>query len=187
VRLARILGAAGVAALALVAAGCGGSKSPGVASLGPAETTTTTASSSGGKPTGSADFVKFAHCMQSHGVDAQVGPGGQGIEISGVDPQSQTMQKAQQACSKLLPGGGPKPLTPAQQAQALKQLVKLSKCMRAHGIKDFPDPSSLGGLKLQLSRTGDLNPASAPFQAAMNACGQGKNGKGGIQIRVRDQ
>lgn len=42
-----------------------------------------------------------------------------------------------------------------------------SKCMRAHGLSDFPDPDANGGL--QLGR-GDLDPRSPTFQAAERAC-----------------
>jgi hypothetical protein len=38
-------------------------------------------------------------------------------------------------------------------------------CMRAHGVLNFPDPSSSGG-----STPGDLNPSSPQFQAASQAC-----------------
>jgi hypothetical protein len=181
----RVLGVGAVALLAVVAAGCGGSKSPSVASLGPSTTSTTPSSSSGdagGKPS-TTDMIKFVHCMQSHGVDAQLGEGGRGVSISARPGSNAQLQRAQKACQKLLPGGGPKAMTPAQQAADLKRLVKLSKCMRAHGIKNFPDPTGSGGI--QLNASSGLDPRSPQFQAAAKACGGPGAKGGGFRINVQ--
>jgi hypothetical protein len=43
-----------------------------------------------------------------------------------------------------------------------------SSCMRAHGIRNFPDPSSSGNLEINPSM--GINPDSATFQAAQKAC-----------------
>lgn len=52
-----------------------------------------------------------------------------------------------------------------------------SKCMRTHGIKDFPDPTiksngngSSVGLGLRGGKNSDLNPKDPAFQAASRAC-----------------
>ena len=45
-------------------------------------------------------------------------------------------------------------------------LIALSKCMRAHGVTHFPDPSGHG---INLGGTG-LNPRSPAFQAAQQTC-----------------
>jgi hypothetical protein len=66
----------------------------------------------------------------------------------------------------------PKP-TAAQQAQAEQNALKQSECMRAHGIKDFPDPSTSGGkitLQIHGSPGSDLNPNDPLFQKAQQAC-----------------
>ena len=46
--------------------------------------------------------------------------------------------------------------------------LNFAKCMRAHGLTNFPDPSSGGGI--QLNSSSGLNPASPAFQAAQQAC-----------------
>jgi hypothetical protein len=173
--LARAILAAGLGtAIGLLAAGCGGRHPPGVASLGTAPTTTTQASGGGGAVGGSPGpgnataFVAFVDCMQKHGIAAQLGSGGKGVQISGGNPGSPQFAAAQKACQKLLPGGGPQPLTPAEQAQNLKELVKLAACLRAHGFPDFPDPSSQGFFNL--SASSGFNPSSPQFQSAMSAC-----------------
>ena len=170
--------AVGVAALALVAAGCGGgAKRPEVASLGPTTTNSaTTAPSSsapvGGKPSATA-FVAFVDCLQKHGIQAQLGQGGRGVSITGGDPSSPQFQKAQQTCQKLLPGGGPQPLSPAEQAQETKELLALAKCMRTHGYPSFPDPDSQGAF--DFGGGSGVDPNSPQFQAAMTACHPGKS------------
>ena len=162
-----------VAGLAVAAAGCGGgSKPPSVASLGPTTPTTTTTSggnqtSGNGKQLG--NLVKFAHCMQAHGAPVQISQNGQGVSIGGgggTGVPSPQVKAAQQACQKYLPDGGPKTLSPAQQAANLKILLSMAKCIRAHGIANFPDPDSQGVFTLP---TG-ITPNSSQFQTAMQAC-----------------
>ena len=115
--------------------------------------------------------AKFSACMRKHGVTNFPDPNSQGViqfgSELGIDPNSPTFQSAQNACQKLLPNGGQP--TPQQQAQMQQQLLAFSKCMRAHGIKDFPDPSN-GGLKLHAGPGSDLNPDNPQFQAAQQAC-----------------
>lgn len=178
----------GVAAmLTVVGAGCGGSKSPSVASLGPATTTT---SSGGSSPSasalpkgGTADFGKFVDCMQKHGVQAQLGQGGKGVQITGGDPNSPQFRAAQKACQKLLPGGGPQPLSPAQAAQERTELLSLAHCMRKHGYPNFPDPDSQGAFDFNSSNS-SVDPNSRQFQSAMSACRPG-NGKVPLRIGIR--
>lgn len=188
----RVLAVAGVA---LLAAGCaGGGKSPVVASLPPSQDPATTRSASGEPapgtsspggagpqfrlamrvPTG-ADGAKFAACMRSHGLPNFPDPNGQGViqldSGSGVDPGSPKFRAARQACDKLLPNGGQP--TPAQIAKAQQDALKFSACMRSHGLKDFPDPTFVGGgfrLSIGGASGSDLNPGSSLFQKAQAAC-----------------
>jgi hypothetical protein len=184
--MGRFLIAALPAALAVVVTGCGGGSSPSVASLGPTASTTTTGSADAGgpapaKPSATA-FVAFVHCLQQHGVQAQLGAQGRGVSISGGDPNSPQFQSAQKACQKLLPGGGPPTLTPAQKAEQLKQLLTLAKCLRTHGYPDFPDPDSQGAF--DFSSSGNFDPQSPQLQSAMSAC-RPSNGKVPLRIGFR--
>ncbi|HEY5101024.1 MAG TPA: hypothetical protein VII54_13310 [Gaiellaceae bacterium] len=180
-------------ALALLAAGCGGGgKAPGVANLADSSTTgvtTTTQSDSGfgGKALGppgarggfrlsmntgnAADGEKFSACMRKHGLPNYPDPNSQGVITidsgMGIDPGSPAFRSAQTTCSKLLPNGGQP--TPAQIAQRQQQLLAFSACMRAHGLKDFPDPSN-GGLQIAIHPGSDLAPDNPTFQKAQQAC-----------------
>jgi predicted amidohydrolase YtcJ len=59
-----------------------------------------------------AQALKFVACMRTHGItdmaDPVVSDGGISVRIpNGIKPNSPVLQAAQQACQKLVPGGGP--------------------------------------------------------------------------------
>lgn len=177
---------AGLAALALLAAGCGGAaKSPTVAHLGSSTaSSTSSSSSSAGSGGGSASAaspgaqaVAYAACMRAHGVpnfpDPQVSTSGGEVKVAvRVTPAitgNPEFKSAQQACSKLLPGGGPgegsnHQISPQEQSQYLKAAA----CIRSHGIPSFPDPTFSGG-GVHVSQKG-LDPHSPQVRAAEEAC-----------------
>jgi hypothetical protein len=193
-----------VAAFALLAAGCaGGGGSPGVANIASSTTTATTSTTSESAPgsaekaprasgggqgqqfqiandVGTEDGAKFSACMRKHGVTNFPDPSSQGVITihsgMGIDPGSPAFMSARTACAKLLPNGGQP--TPAQIAQQQQQMLALSACMRAHGLKDFPDPSN-GGLRIQVHPGSDLDPNNPTFRKAQEACQKYQPFKGG--------
>jgi hypothetical protein len=192
-RLTGILVLAGLASIALIAAGCGSDPAtPGVAAV--ADTTTTTESQSNGSNgngsngNGSSKVdspVAFSACMRSHGVPKFPDPSsGGGVSFgpgSGIDPSSPKFRAAEKACQKLSPRG--ETMSPAQQAKAQAQMLKFSSCMRSHGVPNFPDPQfSGGGARLTIGKGLGIDPASSKFKAAQKACEKvlpGRPGKGG--------
>jgi len=51
------------------------------------------------------------------------------------------------------------------------QALAYSKCMRSHGIPDFPDPKVNGNsVSMGVGTRGDLNPSNPAFKAASRAC-----------------
>jgi hypothetical protein len=186
-------------AVALLAAGCGGGAPPGVASIASDTTTATTstpqsgsgpggkaAPGPGGKPSpgpGGGQFTtamkvgnatqgaKFSSCMRKHGVSNFPDPNSKGViqfgSAQGIDPNSPAFTSAQSACQKLLPNGGAP--SPQEKAKSQQKLLAYSECMRAHGIKDFPDPTN-GGLRITGRQGSDLTPNNPHFQAAEKAC-----------------
>ena len=96
---------------------------------------------------GYSQALAFSKCMRTHGVSNFPDPvsSGNGIQLaigsnSGVNPQSPAFESAQSTCRHLLPGGGPGGGPASPQARA--QMLQISKCMRAHGISGFPDPTT---------------------------------------------
>ncbi len=189
-RLKAVLGrggpvAAGLVGVLLIAAACSpGSATPGVANVG--ATSTTTSSSLSASST-KASPLAFSQCMRSHGVSDFPDPNSQGrISISGgpgsdLDPNNPTFQAAQNACQSLQP----KP-SAAQQKTMQQDALRYARCMRSHGIDDFPDPSSSGELRISAGSGSDLDPNNPTFQSAQKACGHllpGANG-GGMRIKV---
>ncbi len=176
---------------------CQGKSTPGIASAGSTKSTGSSSGSSneqssgaGGATSGapgsqagmtlaggnSTQQLAFSRCMRAHGVSDFPDPGSNGaISISGrgssgdLNPNNPTFERAQKACQSKLPQP-----SPAQQAQALKGALAMAKCMRAHGISDFPDPQSGPGGRIAISLHGssdsDLNPSDPAFQAAQKAC-----------------
>ena len=180
---------AGLAALALLAAGCGGgTKTPSVAHLGSSASSSRSAgsgsaSSGSGASGGStaspgSQAVAYAACVRAHGVpnfpDPKVSTRGSEVRVAiGINPSisdNPHFKSAQQACSKLLPGGGPgeeshHQITPREQSQYLKAAA----CIRSHGIPSFPDPTFSGG-GVHLPRTAGVNLHSPQMRAAEEAC-----------------
>lgn len=144
----------------------------------------------GGQPTGNNQeqqqydqALAYAKCMRSHGVpnypdptrknggvEAGVGPN------SGIDTNSPQFKAASQACEKLQPGPGNG--NPGQVAQMKQNGLKLARCMRSHGITNFPDPNSQGVIIIKQGSGVDTN--SSQYQSDFNACQKHING--GIAI-----
>ena len=146
---------------AVLVACSSGSKGPGVAQLG---SSAASSSSSSGPPHKSA--VAYARCMRAHGLPNFPDPDGNGRFNAKPDLDSPQFAAAQQACKDLLPNGENKTtngghLTPEQQAQ----MLKFARCMRGHGIKNFPDPTGKG-----MALGDGVDPNSPQFQAAEKAC-----------------
>jgi len=154
--------------LAVSAAACGG---PGSANPG------------GGT---SASGLRFAQCMRAHGVAVPDPSSGGGLNLSGINQNSPQFQHAAGIC------GRPAGANPSQQAQDETQGLEFARCMRAHGVPNYSDPTTngQGGITSHVSRgSGGPGPKSPVFQRAVQACrsvmpgggntGSGNGGSGG--------
>jgi hypothetical protein len=134
--------AAAIAAATVIAAcGSGSSRPPG-------------SSSSAGHSTAAQiqdqlthELDRFASCMRSHGVSNFPDPASPTADkefllnqVPGIDPHSPAFESAQPACKHLLPGGGT--VSRSATAQVMAQLRQTSRCLRAHGLTGFPDPTA---------------------------------------------
>jgi|HubBroStandDraft_6_1064221.scaffolds.fasta_scaffold639311_2 hypothetical protein len=169
------------AVLAMLAAACSGSPS---------------STGSGSSPTarGSANsrsLVGYSHCMRSHGVPDFPDPASSG-QLPKTDAQllgvsSSRLQAARTACRHLLPTGGSlqqqegqcmqnSDCPPALVQQMMNADLKLARCMRSHGVPNFPDPASggSGGPFFPISRAGISDAASHAqrFTAKLSECGR---------------
>jgi hypothetical protein len=177
-----VLATAALAALGLLAAGCGGDATPQVAQIGTTTTTASngTSSTSDDKGSTKGNPTAYSACMRKHGVRDFPDPDSNGgIRITGgvrngkafgIDPNSATFRKAAQACQKLSPRFGK--LSPQQRQEEQQQMLRFAACMRSHGVPKFPDPqfSSNGGVRIAFGKGTGINPSSPQFQAAQKAC-----------------
>ena len=70
-------------------------------------------------------------------------------------------------CALVVAGCGSSSKKPAAQSGA-HGAIAFSKCMRDHGVTDFPDPGGGGG-GINLAGTG-INPDAPAFRSAQAAC-----------------
>lgn len=127
--------------------------------------------------------LAYSQCVRSHGVPKFPDPDSNGhlnVNTSDLGVSTSVLQAADQACSKFKPvppGGGQAGQNPAQNAA---RALKWAKCLRKHGIPNFPDPGSNGSFNVPSS----ISTQSPTFKAAENACksavpGQLSMGSGG--------
>lgn len=119
--------------------------------------------------------VKFAQCMRSHGVGNFPDPDASGkltidavANGSAVNTQSPAFTQALSACKTLQPAGFTgSPRSSAQQAAART----FARCVRAHGVADFPDPVN-GQPLVDTNRIPSTNSSAgmSRLHVAMQAC-----------------
>jgi hypothetical protein len=108
--------------------------------------------------------------MRAHGISNFADPtnGGQ-LTIPPGDKNSLAFKTASQACQSLMSGtaGG---VGPSGQKSLLSrtQELELAKCMRAHGVPNFPDPTATGAIP-----PGSVNTNSPAVKAALQVCQPG--------------
>ncbi|HWE08432.1 MAG TPA: hypothetical protein VG325_03705 [Solirubrobacteraceae bacterium] len=145
------------------AAGCGSSTPPSA----------TTGSSARASTPGAAAFA-FSHCMREHGVpnfpDPKVttSPGQESVRVAMPAPRSSQAKAAMQACSHLLPG--PQNASPAGQRAREQALLAFARCLRGHGIVNFPDPDNQGQLSLQTITAAGVDLHAPGFLTAARSC-----------------
>jgi len=156
----------------------------GVAACGSSRPNTGGSTAAQNNPADAAKALAFAKCMRSHGVSnfpdptngelrLQVQKTPNSTSVNGVEVNGPAFQSAMQACRSYLPTGG-RP-SAAQTAKARAQALAMSRCMRSHGVPNFPDPKFQtapgGGFGIRIGGPG-INPNSPAFQSAQKVCGK---------------
>ena len=158
-----------VSAFSLLAAGCGGGRSPGVARVASSTTAATTTTQNP-----QSTLVAFSQCMRSHGEpnfpDPQRFAGGSvKLTIHQLSPS----QAALRACNDLLPtngGSGPSQETAQQQRTQLADGLSFARCIRSHGVARFPDPTAQGQLTVEMVQAQGIDVRSPAVLRAVQAC-----------------
>jgi hypothetical protein len=154
----------------LLTAACSGSTTTAQANSSAAQSDPSAGSSSS---SGSSPQLQFAKCMRSNGVTDFPDPDSNGTfqlpdGTGDLNPNSPVNQKAQEACQHFL--GSDEHGTPAQEAQDGAKLLSYAKCMRSHGITNFPDPFRHADGGYGFIYTDQLDQSSPAFLAANQAC-----------------
>ncbi len=116
--------------------------------------------------------------MRFHGITDFPDPTASGdFAIQGAGPNSDldrdnpAFQAAEHACHRY---GPQHDVIPAQHAQLEREYLSFARCMRSHGVSDFPDPVTGSGghpgFRLQGGSTNDLNSNNPAFQRGVEAC-----------------
>jgi hypothetical protein len=137
--------------IVLALAGCGSSPSPTVAHLSSGTSTSSASSDGGASSSRSAGTVQqaaiaYAKCMRTNGVPNFPGPKPEGGFLfnatARIDPSSPAFKAAQAKCHELLPKGGPPGpgASTHPSPETLARMLSIARCMRRHGVDDFPDP-----------------------------------------------
>jgi hypothetical protein len=162
---ARLIGSLAATAACLALAGCGSGTGGGTAT------------------TGSSDNagLAFSECMRAHGQThfpdpggspGSAGPGPQisilGVHVpSTIDVQLPAFKSAMQVCIKKATGGHPPPRATAAQRRAA---LDFSRCMRRHGVPDYPDPTFKNG-GIGETPPPNMSPNAPALLRAQNLCG----------------
>jgi hypothetical protein len=173
-----------IAALALLAAGCGGGgRSPGVASL--ASSTTAAASTTengaasatqnGATSSPESQLVAYSQCMRSKGVanfpDPQALGGGRfKLTIQRDAANNPRFQAARSACNHLLPAVGPVGTAQQYQRAQIADALSFARCMRRHGLTRFPDPNAKSGLTVEMVQAQGIDIHSPAALRIAQAC-----------------
>jgi len=184
---------AAVLASTILAAGCGGG-SPGPAPATSGRSTGSPATVAGGTGAGlgsnaprayAREPLAFSKCMRANGVPnfpdlsstgMRIAASGQTISINGVSINAPAFTAARQKCERYMQDTSAIP-TPARSAQKQQQDLEFARCMRSHGIPNFPDPGTSSSEGDQTVHLDGINLSAPAFQAAAKKCG-GFNPKG---------
>jgi hypothetical protein len=118
-------------------------------------------------------MLDFARCMRENGVDMpdpQFNGGRVTQRMKGDPKNPEKTQAAEKACEKYRAQIKAPEMSASEKEEFKKAALANARCMREHGIDDFPDPQfdEDGGAQIRIDKS--LNPEGAKFQAAQKAC-----------------
>lgn len=148
-----------MAGIAILAAGCGGNPSAAAGGLAAYQ-----------------QALPFAQCMRSHGIGNFPDPEASGNFDIGdmINQNSPQYAAAKSTCVRLHPYN--MVLSPQQAAAMMSRALAFARCMRSHGVPNFPDPVESGG---RLSFGRQTSPSPPPgHNGSSPGAGSGQRGTG---------
>lgn len=147
-------------------AACAGFPSPNAARG------STNAGGSSSSRSASSKLIAFTRCMRSHGVPNFPDPRGGGFPkatIAQIAASNSRYGAATGDCAHLLPPGN-SGLTAAQAQEIEKDELKFVRCMRSHGVRNWPDPTLTRGRLVFDPQAAGINPTSPQISSRMKGC-----------------
>jgi hypothetical protein len=176
-RPARLLTAATALAAATTIAACGSSTPNSSSSPDSSNSQASRA------PSPTSSTLAFSKCMRASGVPnfpdltrnrMLILGNGQTMSVNGVSVNAPAFLTARQKCRRYMPHAQ---ASQAQSAQQTQRGLQFARCMRSHGVPNFPDPKVITGPGgNQEAYLSGINPQSPAFQSAAKACGGGPKG-----------
>jgi hypothetical protein len=148
-----------VAALSLAACG-GDEESPAAAAADGPDASTRQA------------MADFAECMRENGIDfPDPGSGERGRAVR-IEGSPEKMRKAEEACAEYREKIRPPELSEEQRGGFKEAALAHARCMREHGIENFPDPQfdADGGAAIQFGPGAGIDFEDPDFKAAQEEC-----------------
>jgi hypothetical protein len=159
------------AGLVLLAAACGGSPAGQVAQVGSTATESSSSTNASAASARTSGAVALSRCMRANGVSKFPDPDSSGkipkVALEHLGVSDSRFQAAERACRHLLPNGG-QPPSQAQVQQVKAQGLRFARCVRSHGVPNFPDPDSSGRIPDPASV--GVDQGAPAFRAANQAC-----------------
>lgn len=120
-------------------------------------------------------MLAYAKCMREQGVDIRDPEfdGGRVLQRGPkLDVSRDKLHEAEEACRKHREKIEPPDLSPEQQREMKEAALAHAKCMREHGLENFPDPTfdEDGGAQIRIGPGTGLDPESPDFREAEKAC-----------------
>jgi hypothetical protein len=158
----RAAAAVGLGVVLLLAglAGCSASGGSGAA-----------AATTSGQQDAAAIWRELVRCARANGMpnlpDPQIDSNGRASFPDGTPEPPASVRRACQSIYDRLPASArDEEERPPADMQAL---LRFARCMREHGVADFPDPDAQGNFRAQAGAT---DPKTPVFKSAMQACKQ---------------
>ncbi|HTX11948.1 MAG TPA: hypothetical protein VME22_25225 [Solirubrobacteraceae bacterium] len=163
--------------IAVIVAGCGGSSHSQLGATAGGASGSTSTGASGSGP------LAFSKCMRANGVPGfpdlssngmRIGEHGQTVSVNGISVNASAFTVALPKCERYRQHTYG---TPAQTAQQTHQALQFARCMRSHGVPNFPDPRVMAGADgNQVAYLPGVNIDAPAVQSAAKACGGGPKG-----------
>jgi hypothetical protein len=116
-------------------------------------------------------MADFAECMRENGIDfPDPGSGERGAVR--IDGSPEKLREAEEACADERAKIKPPELSDEQRAEFKEAALAHARCMREHGIENFPDPqyNADGGASIMFGPGSGVDPDDPDFKAAQEDC-----------------